>query len=1020
MNRLSIWTRGDRPLWSCLALTIAVAVFSTPARSQATVDASARRSRASDFTLVQLPALNPSLLQNTVSTTRPAPAKPAIEIQYDPAPDLVYPYDPDPIRWITVKNNGGYTELEFSVSVNGPNGFTLSGNTSGLATFPQPSYPYLQPNESQRAWILVNWSQLDQSQWKAGGVYDYRYDFTVSPKANPALGVQPGTQVVSLHNTVHVAYTGIPQLTSQPMGDNNAAIAGLVHDAATGAPIPNAEVRLVSSTQSTFSPQTGSSGQYSIPVTAYQGVPNGLWENYGVTIRAFGYADYHTAVAPHSGDTVWIDAPMTPAVPGPTYRVQSKFDGVLNQYAGQGSKDGKYFALVPFHSITPAGADAQSYDAQAQLLFFSTAGTLLWQFPLYTQTPAVAVSDDGSLVATARCDTSRSDAGVYLLNNAGTVVWFVSPVSVPSLRDDVGDVLYSIYDVQISHDNRYLAIGDTAGNLYLYDIAARKLVWQRFLNGQVRTLVFESDNGTLYASGGDGYLYSLHIDGTLNWRTYVGAWSTVFTVSRNYILVGVKVGYFFSLLDRLTGRTLWQYPGVQTGFNGAIAPDESYLMIQGTSAGFGTLLIDPSGVLLDHDDSTASGALSADGSYMLLTGQNIGSGDVGTTWLKVGGRDGRELWNSGSLDSTIHRGPLAGYAWISDDGKQIAAANGNWVYFLSQVPTPTLAASPSAISLSAVPGGACTSQVIALSSTSPAVGVAWSAVTSVSTAANWLSIGTASGSTPSSLSVTCSAAGLRVGAYSGSVQISAGSATALVSVTLTVGAQVDSVASAASGDPRLAPGQIVSVYGFGLATSTGSPGASATLFNGTAVAVTDSAGVSRPATLFYVSPGQINAMIPEGTALGAATLTVSGASGALGSAPIAVSAVAPALFPVGSGPTAPVAAYAFYYSFAGPITGQPSVFQRNAAGSCVTVPLDVSGGDQLILWMYGTGIHHGNAVTCRIGTTAATVLGAAMTQFPGEDQVNVLVPRSLAGSGNRQIVLTVDGIASNAPHIDFK
>jgi uncharacterized protein (TIGR03437 family) len=263
--------------------------------------------------------------------------------------------------------------------------------------------------------------------------------------------------------------------------------------------------------------------------------------------------------------------------------------------------------------------------------------------------------------------------------------------------------------------------------------------------------------------------------------------------------------------------------------------------------------------------------------------------------------------------------------------------------------------------------------------------------------------------------------GMLPGSYQATVQFAAGTATAQVSVTLTVGAEIDSVLSAASGDARLAPGQIVSIYGRGLATSTGSPGgASSTSFSGTSILVTDAAGVSRPATLFYVSPVQINAMIPEGTALGAATLSVRGQDGPLGSIPIAVSAIAPALFLVGNPPIRPVAALAFYYSFIGPITGQPAVFQCDPAGNCATVPIDIAGGDQLILWMYATGIHHGGKVTCRIGNTDVTVLGMAATQYPGEDQVNVLVPRSLAGSGLQQIVLTVDGVASNAAPISFK
>ena len=659
-------------------LALALLLWPIAAWPQTTVDSSQRQSKASDFAPVQLPVLDPSLLQSTVSVSRPTPAKPAIDIQFDPTPTFVYPHDPSLTRWVTVKNNGGYVELAFSAVVNGPGGFSVPGNQLGIPPLPQPETLYLQPNESQRIWVLVNWSEVDRSSWQAGGTYDYRIDLSVYPKTMgpPPSQLPPETQVVSLHNTVQVAYTTLPPPRSQPTGDNNATIAGFVHDAATGKPLANAQVRLVSNTENgAYSPSTDNSGHYSIAVTAYRRVQQGVWADFGVTIQASGYADYHTAVAPHAGDTVSIDAPMTPAAQGPTYSIQSKYDGVLNQYHGEGSKDGKYFAMVPFHSIIPSGVDSQSYAAQSQLLFFSTGGTPLWQFPLYQQTPAVAVSDDGSFVATARCDMSRSDNGVYLLDNAGHIVWNAG---------NLANGANTFYEVRISHDNKYLAAGDTIGNLYLLDIASKKVVWQRFLNGQVRALEFESDNGTLYASSGDGYFYSFQINGTLNWRTYIGAWVSGFSLSKSYILAGGKEGYFISLMDRATGRTLWQYPIVQNGMNAAIAPDESYLLFQGTSAGFGTLLFDPSGVLLDHDDSTSYGAISSEGSYMLLTGQDIAADDTGTTWLKVMGRDGRQLWNSGSLDRTIHRGPLGGYAWMSSDGRKMVAADGNWVYFLTQ------------------------------------------------------------------------------------------------------------------------------------------------------------------------------------------------------------------------------------------------------------------------------------------------------------------------------------------------
>jgi uncharacterized protein (TIGR03437 family) len=674
MSRLGSPGRWQGPRSKRLALLATVIFLSPLARSQTTVDASQRQAKASDFTPVQLPALDPSLLQSTVSVSRPAPAKPVIELQYDPTPDFVYPHDPNLIRWITVKNDGGYVELEFKGSVNGPGGFSTPGTWH-----PQRPALYLQPGESQRIWVIVGWGDLDQSSWTAAGTYDYRIDLSVYAPGNG----QPAS-TVSLHNNVHVVYTAFPPVITpgQPVGDNNAAIGGMVFDAATRKPVAHAQVQLASTTEMFGTPYmdssghsiaayTDSTGHYSIAVTAYRRVPQGVWNDFGISIQAPGYAAFHTAIAPRAGDNIGLDAPMKAAVQGPAYVVQAKTDAVMNQYVGAASKDGRYVALAPFHSIlngplSPCGAGVSD---QAKLSFFTTDGALLWQFPLYAEDPAVAVSDDGSLVATARCDSSTSDTGVYVLDHNGQIVWFAN--------------LGSFFEVRFSHDNKYLAAGDLDGNLYLLDIASKKAVWQRFVNDQVRTLAFDSDNGTLNAGSGDGYLYSFRMDGTLAWRTYIGGWSTTFNMSKNYILVGGKEGYFISLLNKANGQTLWQFPLVVSGNYAVIAPDESYIAAGG-SQGQGTLLLDLNGVLLDHDDGTGAAAIANGGSYMLLTSQDPSPGDTGTTWLKVMGRDGRELWNSGLLDHTVDRGPLDGFAWISDDGRKMVAANGNWVYFLTQ------------------------------------------------------------------------------------------------------------------------------------------------------------------------------------------------------------------------------------------------------------------------------------------------------------------------------------------------
>ena len=94
-----------------------------------------------------------------------------------------------------------------------------------------------------------------------------------------------------------------------------------------------------------------------------------------------------------------------------------------------------------------------------------------------------------------------------------------------------------------------------------------------------------------------------------------------------------------------------------------------------------------------------------------------------------------------------------------------------------------------------------------------------------------------------------------------------------------------------------------------------------------------------------------------------------------------------------------------------------------AAGSCVGIPLDVSAGESA-LELFGTGIQNRGSlsdVTVTIGgqTLAAAYAGPA-PGFTGLDQVNVLLPASLAGSGTVNITVSVAGTASNVVTATFQ
>ena len=222
----------------------------------------------------------------------------------------------------------------------------------------------------------------------------------------------------------------------------------------------------------------------------------------------------------------------------------------------------------------------------------------------------------------------------------------------------------------------------------------------------------------------------------------------------------------------------------------------------------------------------------------------------------------------------------------------------------------------------------------------------------------------------------------------------------------------------------LAAGAIASAFGQGLAGATaaaGAPPLPTTLGNIT-LGVKDSAGTTRLAQLYYASPTQINYVVPDGTATGTATVTVAKSGPIAGTGTMQVAAVAPGLFTANGDGKGAAAAIALKASASGAQTWQYAATCGSTAGSCVTLPIDLGAAtDQVFLELFGTGIRgYKTAITATIGGVSATPAFAVQPQYPGMDQVNLPIDRSLAGRGEVDVVLTVDGAAANTVKINIK
>ena len=205
--------------------------------------------------------------------------------------------------------------------------------------------------------------------------------------------------------------------------------------------------------------------------------------------------------------------------------------------------------------------------------------------------------------------------------------------------------------------------------------------------------------------------------------------------------------------------------------------------------------------------------------------------------------------------------------------------------------------------------------------------------------------------------------------------------------------------SAADYSPSVAPGSIASLFGSGLASGAGQatgPPWPASLAN-TSVRVLDAKGVERLAGLLYVSPTQINFVIPPEAAYGFAIFNVAGAQTLPdGARSTIVQQLTPAFFtPSGTG-QGPPAATAVRVQADGSQTPVP-VAQCSAAGACTLIPIDVSSGN-VYLSLYGTGFRQAQDANCGSsvsnGNPVVTYVGSQPTT-PGLDQLNLRLPGGL-------------------------
>lgn len=238
---------------------------------------------------------------------------------------------------------------------------------------------------------------------------------------------------------------------------------------------------------------------------------------------------------------------------------------------------------------------------------------------------------------------------------------------------------------------------------------------------------------------------------------------------------------------------------------------------------------------------------------------------------------------------------------------------------------------------------------------------------------------------------------------------------------------VTTVSAASFESLPVAPSSIVSAFGANLATQTiagtdldpVTPGIQLpTTLGGSTVEVN-----GRRAELLFVSPAQINYIVPTATEAGAATVQVRSGDGTVSTGTVDVALVAPAIFSANASGTGPAAALLIRVGADGRQSYESVAEYNQQLGRFLPRPIDLGPeGERVFLVLFLSGLRRatdtngdGNlneTIRLLIGGTEMTPLYAgAQPEFVGLDQINAEIPRDLIGRG-------IVSIAATAPNFE--
>ncbi len=269
---------------------------------------------------------------------------------------------------------------------------------------------------------------------------------------------------------------------------------------------------------------------------------------------------------------------------------------------------------------------------------------------------------------------------------------------------------------------------------------------------------------------------------------------------------------------------------------------------------------------------------------------------------------------------------------------------------------------------------------------------------------NWLTVSPQSGTGPAKITVTANGALLGPGAFNATLTIQSPNSTQALTVPVmfVLGGGVSSivgVANPATHAPTASPGQLLEIYGSGIANTVRSLPLTGNALPQTADGVSATVN-GYPANLLYISLNQVNIQIPYEIGAGPAVVGINN-NGLIAGFPIQVVPASPGIFNDGAGNVFPAVTVApggeavLFFTGAGEVSPQIfSGFAPNPSDSISDLPVPLL------------------PVSITVGGTPAFVEFVGVpVGLVGVAQLNFTVPASVT-VGAQPVVVTVNGVAS--------